>query len=49
MTMYNIRKASKNDELTLICLSRKTINHNYRSFLGDEAVDSFINSGMADK
>ncbi len=46
---FTIRKATNNDEECLINLSRKTINSNFRSFMGDEAVDAFINSGMADK
>jgi GNAT superfamily N-acetyltransferase len=46
---YTIRKVTNNDKKTLVSLSRKTINSNFRSFMGDEAVDTFINSGMADK
>lgn len=46
---HTIRKVTNNDKKALVSLSRKTINSNFRSFMGDEAVDAFINSGMADK
>lgn len=44
-----IRKAVANDAPVLTQLSRDVINHNFRAFMGDEAVDGYIGSGMADK
>lgn len=44
-----IRKATKSDIKVLKDLSKKTINANYRTFLGDEPVDAFIDSGAVDK
>lgn len=46
---YIIRKATDHDKEILILLSRKTISTNFPSFIGNEAVQEFINSGMADK
>jgi len=46
---YTIRKVTNEDKNALMKLSIKTINSNFRPFMGDEAVDTFINSGMADK
>ncbi len=46
---YTIKKAEPNDLTELTSLSRKTINEFFRPFMGDEAVDMFIDSGMADK
>ena len=40
-----IRAATEADIEPLIGLSRRTISANYRSFLGDKAVDAFIDSG----
>jgi len=44
-----IRKATVSDIEVLKDLSKKTINANYRSFLGDEPVAAFIDSGAVDK
>ena len=44
-----IRKASHNELEQLKKIARKTIDTNYRSFLGDEGVDWFINSGASDE
>jgi len=43
-----VRAAEAADVAILIGLSRRTIGASYRSFLGDEAVDDFIDSGDAD-
>lgn len=45
---YNIRSAEKKGKEALMKISCDTINHNFRHFMGDEAVDNFIHSGMAD-
>ncbi|MGV2987835.1 GNAT family N-acetyltransferase [Vibrio sp. E150_011] len=47
--MANIRKAQRSDLASIQQLARDTINTCYRSFLGDEGVDWFINSGESDK
>lgn len=47
--MGNIRKAQVSDLAPIQELARDTINTCYRSFLGDEGVDWFINSGESDK
>ncbi|WP_052878406.1 GNAT family N-acetyltransferase [Vibrio coralliirubri] len=47
--MENIRKAQAFDLASIQELARDTINACYRSFLGDEGVDWFINSGESDK
>ncbi|MUL04430.1 GNAT family N-acetyltransferase [Aliivibrio fischeri] len=47
--MTNIRKAQRADLASIQELARDTINTCYRSFLGDEGVDWFINSGESDK
>ncbi len=44
-----IRKATKSDIKVLKDLSKKTINANYRTFLGDEPVAAFIDSGAVDQ
>ncbi len=44
-----VRKAAKLDADTLKRIARKTIDANYRPFLGDEGVDWFIGSGASDK
>ena len=44
-----IRKAAISDADILKKIARKTIDANYRSFLGDEGVDGFIGSGGSDK
>jgi ribosomal protein S18 acetylase RimI-like enzyme len=43
-----IRTALASDTIALIELSRKTISASYRPFLGDQAVDGFLDSGAAD-
>ncbi|MHA1527312.1 MAG: hypothetical protein ACTSQD_09785 [Promethearchaeota archaeon] len=45
----NIRKAIIQDAAPLKNISRKTIDLNYRSFLGDEGVKWFIESGASDQ
>jgi ribosomal protein S18 acetylase RimI-like enzyme len=44
-----IRPACESDIPALIALSRRTIDARYRGFLGDDAVDGFIDSGAADE
>jgi len=44
-----IRKATNMDSDILKNISIKTIDTNYRSFLGDEGVDWFIESGSLDQ
>lgn len=44
-----IRPATADDVEALIELSRRTISACYRSFLGDTAVDGFIESGAVDQ
>lgn len=46
--MNNIRKAGKTDLVAMQNLARNTIDTCYRSFLGDEGVDGYINSGESD-
>lgn len=48
MTELMIRPAKETDLPEMQALARKTINRRYRSFLGDENVDGFINSGSTD-
>jgi ribosomal protein S18 acetylase RimI-like enzyme len=43
-----VRKALAPDTAALIALARKTISVSYRAFLGDRAVDDFLDSGAAD-
>jgi ribosomal protein S18 acetylase RimI-like enzyme len=43
-----IRKAQSGDLPEMQRISREVIDQNYRCFLGDDAVDHFIDSGMAD-
>lgn len=42
------RKATKADAAPLKTLAREVILHNYTSFLGEDAVNDFIESGAAD-
>ena len=49
INIFKIRKAVKTDTVPLIDLSRKTIDANYRVFLGNDAVDEFINTGSIDQ
>jgi GNAT superfamily N-acetyltransferase len=44
-----IREASPADLEAMIEISRRTISAAYRLFLGDEAVDRFLDSGAADR
>jgi ribosomal protein S18 acetylase RimI-like enzyme len=44
-----IRRALPDDLEALIDLSRRTIRASYRAFLGDAAVDAFLDSGAADR
>jgi ribosomal protein S18 acetylase RimI-like enzyme len=44
-----IRKANTADIKTLQEISRRTIKESYRSFLGEEAVTSYIDSGESDR
>ena len=49
MTKMQIRKATIADTETLVSLSRRTISKSYRTFLGDEGVDGFIDSGEIER
>ena len=49
MKNIQIRKAQIGDLQTIQKIARNTIDKSYRSFLGDEGVDWFINSGESDK
>ena len=49
MNSIQIRKANHEDLRTIQEIARETIDKSYRSFLGDELVDWFINSGESDK
>lgn len=44
---YFIRKAESSDQEVLLTISRRVINENFRSFMGHEAVDSFLDSGIS--
>lgn len=44
-----VRTAVASDRDALIALARRTIAASYRPFLGDEAVDAFLDSGAADR
>ena len=44
-----IREALPADLPELVAISRRTIGASYRIFLGDEAVDRFLDSGAADR
>ncbi len=48
MSRFLIRRARKEDLSRIQEVARRTIDESYRSFLGDEAVDSFIDSGASD-
>jgi len=45
----SIRNASTHDLAKIQAIARRTIDACYRSFLGDEGVDWFINSGASDQ
>jgi GNAT superfamily N-acetyltransferase len=49
MSDIQIRKAEAGDLVDMQEIARRTIDKSYRAFLGDEAVDWFINSGESDK
>ncbi len=49
MTITEVRKATGQDLATIQKIARETIDKSYRSFLGDVAVDWYINSGESDK
>jgi GNAT superfamily N-acetyltransferase len=44
-----VRKATSADVRPLVALSRRTISEEYSSFLGNEAVASYIDSGAVDR
>ncbi len=45
MSDINIRKAQTDDLPIMQDIAKRTIDKCYRSFVGDEGVDWFINSG----
>ncbi|MBN2473337.1 MAG: GNAT family N-acetyltransferase [Pirellulales bacterium] len=49
MSDIEIRKAQADDLQAMQEIARRTIDKSYRSFLADEAVDRFINSGASDR
>ena len=49
MTGNHIRRAQPGDLPQMQDIARRTIDSCYRSFLGDEEVDWFINSGESDR
>ena len=49
MNEIQIRKAQADDLSEIQDIARRTIDKSYRSFLGDEGVDWFINSGESDR
>ena len=49
MNDIQIRKAQPDDLTRMQDIARRTIDRSFRSFLGDEGVDSFINSGESDQ
>ena len=49
MTDIQVRKAQTGDLPSMQEIARRTIDQCYRSFLGDEGVDWFINSGASDR
>ena len=49
MSKIEIRKANESDLPKMQEIARRTIDRCYRSFLGEEGVDWFINSGESDK
>ncbi len=44
-----IRKATPQDAEAMKAIARRVIRHNYAPFLGEEAANAFIGSGMSDK
>ena len=49
MSDLQFRKAQPGDLSIMQDIARRTIDKCYRSFLGDEGVDSFINTGESDR
>ena len=49
MRNFKIRKAQAGDLPIMQDIARRTIDKSYHSFLGDEGVDWFINSGESDR
>ena len=49
MNDIQIRRAQSDDLTRMQDIARRTIDRCYRSFLGNEGVDSFINSGESDR
>ena len=49
MSGIQIRKAQADDLRRMQGIARRTIDKCYRSILGDESVDSYINSGESDR
>ena len=49
MSDIQIRKAQAGDLPRMQAIARRTIDKSYRSFLGDESVAWFINSGESDR
>jgi ribosomal protein S18 acetylase RimI-like enzyme len=49
MDAVSFRKAQPGDLAIMQDIARRTIDGSYRSFLGDEGVDSFIGSGESDR
>ncbi len=49
MSDIQIRKAQADDLPRMQNIARRTIDKSYRSFLGDESVDWFINTGESDR
>lgn len=49
MKDISIRKAQHDDLSAIQSIARRTIDQCYRSFLGDESVDWYINNGESDK
>jgi hypothetical protein len=49
MDAVQFRKAQPGNLSIMQGIARRTIDKSYRSFLGDEGVDSFINSGESDR
>ncbi len=49
MSDIQFRRAQPGDLAIMQDIARRTIDRSYRSFLGDEGVDSFIKSGESDR
>ncbi len=48
MSQYKIRQATPNDEKQILKIARDVTDKFTRTYLGDEAVDWYINSGSCD-